>query len=115
MRREMRQETRQMEARGATFGATLEGAKRDAWQDICATVKPARVRRLIGGFTMKKRAIKTTPRPQRETPVKDSAKVEVFLPPTVWQRLRAKAKKAGKGGARYIAELAAQDVGKGGV
>lgn len=64
---------------------------------------------------MAKRQIKTTPRPLRETPVKDSAKVEVFLPHTVWQRLRAKAKKAGKGGARYIAELAAQDVGKGGV
>jgi hypothetical protein len=64
---------------------------------------------------MAKKTIKTTPRPQRETPVKDSARVDVYIPKTVWQRLKAKAKKQGKAGARYLAELAAQDVGKGSV
>lgn len=64
---------------------------------------------------MAKKTIKTTPRPQRETPVKDSARVDVYIPKTVWQRLKAKAKKQGKAGGRYLAELAAEDVGKGDV
>jgi hypothetical protein len=59
--------------------------------------------------------MKKQERPLRSTPVSEAKRVDLFLPSSVWKKLKARADKKKRGVAREAAEVLAKFLGEDGV